>query len=133
MSATFPTTPAAVPDVSHGELVDEYHLHIWGLVTAHHGTGAAAPAEVLAQHAVAALAVQHALAERILRTRWVNVRDALTYGATLDDVAAAMGFDPDDVPVGLARWAGGQLCEHLMTRAEYDTVLELVVEDGGRR
>jgi hypothetical protein len=45
------------------------------------------PAEQLARHAVALLAVEHALADRVLASRWVNVADALTYGATVEQVA----------------------------------------------
>ena len=49
------------------------------------------PAEQLARHAVALLAVEHTRAERMLASRWVNVADALTYGATLDRVAGTRG------------------------------------------
>ncbi len=124
--ATMPTTPADVPEMSYGDIADAHHQHLLALVLAHHGTGDPAPAEVLARHAVAALATQHALAERVLYTRWVTARDALTYGASVDDTAAGMGLDVDEVLLGLTCWADGQLREHLMTQAQHDEVLALV-------
>lgn len=125
MTAT-PTTPAEVPDLSFSGLAEQYHRHIGALVDAHHGVGDPLPAAELAGHAVAALATQHALAERVLLSRWVTCRDALAYGSSLDDTAAAMGLDADEVAMGLARWADGQLREHLMTQAQHDEVLALV-------
>ena len=77
-------------------------------VPARHSIGDAIPAEQLARHAVALLAVEHALADRVLVSRWVTVAEALTYGATIDQVAAGMGLDVDEVRVGLAGWADGQ-------------------------
>ncbi len=126
MSAGFPTTPADVPDWSYREIAEAHLRHIAALVDAHHGTGRQQSPAELAGHAVAALATQHALAERVLQTRWCSARDALTNGASLDDTAAAMGLDVDELVFGLTRWADGQLRRHLMTRAQHDEVLGLV-------
>lgn len=84
-------------------------------------------------HAVAALATQHALAERVLYSRWCNVRDALTFGATPEQVAAAMGLDVDEVALGLRSWADGQHRQQLITADEHDAVLALVAGAGEQR
>lgn len=126
MSAGFPTTPCEVPDGSYAEIVEAHLQHVQFLVHAHHGIGEPVSASELAVHSVAALATQHALAERVLQTRWATARDALTYWASLDDTAAAMGFDVDEVVFGLRAWAAGQFRERLMTRAQYDEVAALV-------
>lgn len=121
-----PTCPTDVPDLGYADLADEYHRHIRALVEAHHGTGDPVSAAVLARHAVAALAVQHALAHRVLLTRWTTAQDALNYGATLDDTATAMGLDPDELTFGLSRWADGELRERRLTSAQHDAVLALI-------
>ncbi len=125
-AAAFPTTPGDVPDAGFHALIDAYMGHLTRLVHAHHGVGEPVPAETLVRHSIAALACQHAVAERVLNTRWCTARDALTYGASIDDTAAAMGFDVDELVFGLARWADGQVREHRMTRAQHETVLTLV-------
>lgn len=105
-----PTSPAELPHtLGLTDLVAIYHRHVDPLVDAHHGLGPGLRPGELAGHAIAALAVQHALAERALYTRWVNVRDALRDGATVEQVATAMGLDVDEVTVGLRSWADGQL------------------------
>lgn len=126
MSTSFPTTPSDVPDSTYREIVEAHLSHVTFLVNAHHGIGEPVPAAGLAVHAVSALATQHALAERVLQTRWASARDALTYGASADDTAAAMGLDVDELTFGLRSWAAGQFREHLLTRAQYDAVADLV-------
>jgi hypothetical protein len=106
--------------------------HEWVLVNARHGIGDPVPAEEVTQAASSALALQHALADRALDTGWVNARDALSHGATIDQVAAAMDLTPDEVAFGLGRWADGQRRHGLMAEYEHVTVLALV-EDGGDR
>jgi hypothetical protein len=81
-------------------VLDALHLHQGRLVDARHGIGDPIPAEQLARHAVALLAIEHALADRVLASRWVTVAEALMYGATIDRVAAGMGLDVDEVRVG---------------------------------
>lgn len=126
MSAAFPTTPRDVPDSTFRDLIDAHLGHLAPLVDARHGIGEPRPAVELARHAVAALAAAAALAERVLHSRWCTARDALVYGATVDDVAAGMGLDVDEIVMGLRAWADGQLREGLMTRAQHDEVLALV-------
>lgn len=121
-----PSRPADVPDWPYREIAEAHLRHVAALVDAHHGTGDPRPAAELAGHAVAALATQHALAERVLATRWVTARDALVYGATIEQVGAGMGLDVDELTFGLTRWADAQQREHLMTRAQLDEVLALV-------
>lgn len=125
-SAGFPTTPVDVPDATFRDMVDAHMAHTSRLVDARHNIGEPLPAAELARHALAALAGQHAVAERILYTRWCNARDVLTYGATVEDAAAAMGLDVDEVVFGLTRWAEGQHHENLISRAQLDEVLALV-------
>jgi transposase-like protein len=63
------------------------------------------------------------------------VRDALTHGATVAQVAEAMGLDVEEVRIGLRTWADGQLdlFESLgsegigITAGEHDAVLALIV------
>jgi hypothetical protein len=84
----------------------------------------------LARHAVALLAVQHALAERVLASRWLAVADALGCGARVVEVAAAMALTSGEVEVGLCSWADGQRRFGHLTDAEHDAVLALL--DGDR-
>jgi hypothetical protein len=127
-----PTRPADIPHTAPlRRLLDALHDHQGRLVNARYAIGDdPVPAEQLARHAVALLAVEHALADRVLVSRWVTVADALTYGATIDQVAAGMGLDVDEVRVGLASWADGQHRFGHITDAEHDTVLALLDGDG---
>ena len=125
MSASLPTTPHDVPNAPYREISDALVEHIRFTYDAQH-SGDAVPAADIAAHAVAALALQHALAGRILQSRWVTVRDALAYGATVDDVAAAMALDVDEVVVGLHNWAAARFRENRMTRPQFDATVALV-------
>lgn len=123
----YPTRPADLPpDMTLVELATAYGHHCGRLVDAHHGIGEALASDQLAAHAVAALAVQHELAARSLSGRWVNARDALRNGATLDQVVDAMALDVDEVVLGFSRWAGGQRREKLITDDEYAEIMALV-------
>jgi hypothetical protein len=66
--------------------------------------------------------------QRVLASRWVNVAEALTHGATIDQAAAGMGLDVDEVRVGLAGWADGQHRFGHITDAEHDQVIALLDE-----
>jgi hypothetical protein len=66
--------------------------------------------------------------QRVLASRWVNVAEALTHGATIDQAAAGMGLDVDEVLVGLAGWADGQHRFGHITDAEHDQVIALLDE-----
>jgi hypothetical protein len=128
---TMPTRPGDIPHTAPlRQVLDTLHLHQGRLVDARHGIGDPVPAEQLARHAVALLAIEPALANRVLISRWVTVAEALTYGATIDQVATGMGLDVDEVRVGLAGWADGQHRFGHITDAERDAVLALLDGDG---
>lgn len=118
------TRPDEVPaDMPVSVLAVAYVEHAGRLVRADAGIGAPLTAGQRAAHALAALAYQHALAERALQGRWVNARDALRAGATRQAVAEAMGLDLTEVVTGLRWWADGQVRAGCMTddeRAEVD-------------
>lgn len=132
---THPTQPIRPADIGHdvvlAELARQYHVHVAPLVDARHGIGEPVPPGQLAGHAIAALAAQHALAERALHSRWCNAVEALTYGATLDQVAASMDLTVDEVSVGLRSWADGQRHHGGLSDAERDEVYVLAA--GGER
>jgi hypothetical protein len=128
---TMPTRPGEIPHTaSLRQVLDALHLHQGRLVDARHGLGNPVPAEQLARHAVALLAIEHTLADRVLVSRWVTVAEALTYGATIDQVAAGMGLDVDEVRVGLAGWADGQHRFGHISDVEHEQVIALLVEGG---
>ena len=96
--------PATSPTSTRwGAIARLYHALTGRLADARHGIGEVLPKQRLAEHAIGALAAQHVMAERALHSRWANVVDALTYGATLEDIAAAMSLDPDEVASGCGR------------------------------
>ena len=107
-------------------------MHQGPLVDARHGIDDPVPAEQLARHAVALLAVEHALADRVLASRWVNAADALTYGATVEQVATAMNVTAIEVAAGLRSWADVQRQFGHTTDVEHDAVLALLGEEGDR-
>lgn len=108
------------------DILVAYQEHAARLVHARYGIGDPLAAGELAGHALAALATQHAMAERVLASRWCNARDALVYGASLDEVAAGMGLDVDEVAAGLRSWVDGQQRHCGMTAAEADEVAALL-------
>ena len=130
-----PRTPRDVPDpLPYADLATAVAEHRGRLVHARHGLGDQQPADQVVAHALAALATAHALAERVLRARWCDARDALADGATVDDVAHAMELSRSAVRAGLRDWADGQqrLNAHYgdggFTPAEADEVRALVAE-----
>jgi hypothetical protein len=120
------TRPADLAGASLRELLDGYETHRGPLVTAHLGIGTPKSPWRLRDAALGMLVCGQALAGHILAMRWVTVAEALSYGAPLEDVAAAMGLQPDEVAAGLRSWAGGQLREQRMTPAAHDDVVALV-------
>jgi len=99
-----------------------------------HGIGDPLTTKLRLDHALAALAYQHALAERALHSRWSIATDALAAGASLDTVGAAMGgLEPDEVRFELRRWAGDQHREGLMDDARRDEVWRLADGQGCAR
>lgn len=127
------TRPADLASAPLRDLLDGYQSHVSALVNARHGIGEPEPVGRLRGDALDALACGQALADQILASRWVCVLDALTYAASVDDVAAAMGLDGSEVAAGLRSWADGQLRLRYssggqlgITPAQHAEVLDLV-------
>jgi hypothetical protein len=126
-----PARPGDIPHTaSLHQVLDALHAHQGRLVDARHNIGDPIPAGMLARHAVALLAVEHALADRVLAARWVTAGEALTYGATIKQVATAMDLTAVEVAAGLRSWADGQRRFGHFTHAEHDAVLALLGEEG---
>lgn len=126
----WPTSPRDLPaDLTPQRLVDALAVHQAVLLDVHLGLTDPPPATELTARAIAVLAVRHALVERLLAGRWVNASDALDLGATVGQVADAMGLDADEVVAGLRSWADGQLRYGFISDAQHDAVVALV-EDG---
>lgn len=123
-------TRAELDALSMGELVAAWHDGIGALVDDRHGIGPRRPGQELAGHALDALSIGEHLAGRLAAARWVTVVDALNGGATLAEVADALGFDVSEVRAGLSSWVFGQHRENLMTDSVRDAVLTLL--DGAR-
>ncbi len=130
------SSPTQPSDISHNVplqlLAVAYHRHTLRLIEHRHGIGDPLTTEQLRVHALAALAYQHALAERALHSRWSIAADALAAGATLRQVGAAMGgLDADQVRYTLRWWVDYQHREGLMDDARRDEVLRLAAGQGG--
>lgn len=126
MSSEFPTRPSDIaPDTSLVTLAERYYHHLWPVagvrVQAEHLTR-----DEFTAHALAALSYQAALADRAEAGRWVTVVEALSAGLSVEQVAAATGAHPDDLPVFLASWAAGQRRHGLITDERYEQVLGLL-------
>ncbi len=129
---SLPTRPGDIPhNVPLRDLVVTYDRHALRIVEHRHGIGRPLTTERRLSHALAALAYQHALAERALHSRWSIATDALAAGASLDTVGAAMGGL--EVRFALIRWAHWQHREGLMDDARRDEVLRLADGQGGAR
>lgn len=126
-----PRTPVDVdPLTSLGDLVERYHHHHGVVVDSRHGIGEPLPAPVVAFHALRALVYQHALVERAMQGRWLDMVAALSHGATVGEVAGAAGTVDAAIRVGLCGWADSQRHFGLITDAQRDEVYDLV---GGAR
>jgi hypothetical protein len=118
--------PADLEGAALRELAEGYRLHAGALVNARYGIGRREPVGRLRSTALDALAVAAAIVEQLAHERWVNVADALSYGAPVIDVAAAMGLEPVEVAAGLRSWADGQHEHAGMSAAERDGLYALV-------
>ncbi len=130
-----PTRPGDIPhSILLRGLAVAYDRHALRIVEYRHGIGDPLTTEQRLAHALAALAYQHALAERALHSRWSIAADALAAGATLRQVGAAMGgLDADRVRYSLRWWVDYQHREGLMDDARRDEVLRLADGQGGAR
>lgn len=122
-----PRRPADLGDESLADLVAAYTRHQQALTDATLGLGPPKTPADLAGHAIGALCTAHAIAGRALWPRWYYAVDALTYGAPLDHVCAAMdGLDLAEFTVGLRSWVDGQLKAGRITDADADEILALL-------
>ncbi|WP_232668729.1 hypothetical protein [Pseudonocardia sp. TRM90224] len=114
--------------VSLPQLVDSYLLHLRTVISAVAANlpPLAPPRAVVAGHALSAVVCACGLGERVASGRWEMVREALAHGATIGQVCAASGLEPDEICVGLSSWAEAQHRDGNFTDREYDTVLALV-------
>src|SRR4051794_13552707 len=111
-----PRRPADVPlTAAIRDLLLAFESHNWALLTARYGQGVVMPREEFAARSLAVLVLGHVLAERLRLGQWVTVRDALTHGGTVEQVAEAMALDVDEVTFGLRAWADAQLTHQLMS------------------
>ncbi len=132
---SLPTRPGDIPhNVPLRDLAAANTHHTLRLVDHRHGIGDPLTTEQRRAHALAALAYQHALAERALHSRWSIATDALAAGASLDTVAAAMDWlnTGDRLSDALRWWASDQHRQGLMDDARRDEVLRLAAGEGER-
>lgn len=120
------TRPADLDRTTERELAEGYVNHRAVVVDARLGIGERKPVVRVRASALDALAVGEALVRRMLRERWSTVVDALEYGASLAEVAAALDMDPAGVRAGLAEWADGQRRYASMTAERHAEVMSLL-------
>lgn len=126
-----PSTPADVPDVSLDVVLAAYQHHLVVLTAARAAVDRRSAGDVV-HRALAVLALGQALVDDLTEERWPVVRDGLLYGATVDQVGAALGgLEADEVRAGLGSWADRQFRGGALTLAEYDAVH--VLATGGAR
>jgi len=124
-----PTRPGDVPhSAALARVAHLYSHHVLALVEHRHGLDALTP-EMVAEHAVVALAYGAALTERIESGRWSIAADALAAGAGLERTAEAMGWDRLTMRVGLGQWASEQHRLGLIDTERYEQVVSPLWED----
>ena len=112
-------------------LVQAYNTHTVGVLDGRRQSG---DADALFAHAVAALALLHALVDRLQAARWSTIRAALASDASrAADVAAACALDGSEVAAGLRSWAHGQVAAGLMAPPEWGAVELIARTVGGER
>lgn len=126
------TSPRDLAGVGPDELLQAWTGHKRRLAYSRCGIERLAPTQA-ARHALDALATGEALAAYMVAGRWVTVAEALAHGATVTQVATAVGLDVDEVVAGLTSWADRQLAHHLITPAQNDEIHALLVRGGGPR
>lgn len=122
--STVPTpTPADYVDAPRRELLDALTAADAVLVETRHGIGTPRTAADVSRAALVALATARALVELLLRWEWIAQTEAVRYGASLGEVAAACALDVDEVLAGLRSRIAGQVEHGLMPRAVADELL----------
>ncbi|MDQ3275030.1 MAG: hypothetical protein M3Q39_08385 [Actinomycetota bacterium] len=107
-------------------LVEDLHRRSWALTRHRSGVGEPLSAEQVIAHSLAVLTLGATIAEIATSGRWVYVREALAAGAGVEPIATAMGLDPDELRLGVGRWADRQHRSGHLTDAEHAAVLALV-------
>lgn len=77
-------------------------------------------------HALAGLAIGHALTEAVTGSRVMTSVQALEHGATLAEVAEAQATDPEGLRIELTSWADGQHRFGFIDDERRDAVLALI-------
>jgi hypothetical protein len=78
------------------------------------------------EHAVAALALMHAIVEVLLGTRWGLVEAALQSGCSMTEVADACGLDVEELRVGYSHALDERVLASAVTPAERDVLVQLI-------
>lgn len=121
-----PTRPGQIPyDTWLSQLAAGMERHTAALFEHRVGLTVLTDAE-LAGHALSELAYATALADRVLAGRWVVAIEALSAGATHEQVAAATDMGVDELVTGLRSWAEGQRRLGLITPDRHAEVLALL-------
>ena len=126
-----PSQPFDIDEfVPLAELLAAAERHEWAVVAAGCGAERLAAREV-ADHAIAALALSMAAVIRLQQARGVTIRDALAHGASLEEVAAALSYTPEEAVDDLDDWADAQVRVGAMDGVDRDRV-RVLVAPGGR-
>ena len=132
----FPTQPAEVPDGAPvAELVASYSDHLRVVLVNGLQLDDPEAGDEVVRHGLAALALLHALVDRLQASRWATMRDVLASDvARAPEVAAACALDGSEVAAGLRSWAAGQHRKGLMADWEVGVVdlMARTVEGGSR-
>jgi hypothetical protein len=120
-----------MPDATVDELFDAYARHVYAAVALR---GREPATELLARHAIGALALAQAIIDTFVSERWWLVRDGLAGGATAGEVGVALGgLEVSEVAAGLSSWADRQHRAGVLSLEDYDAVLALIADAGGAR
>ena len=114
------------------QLLAAAERHEWKVVAAGCGIERL-PAREVADHAIAVLALSTAAVIRLKQARGATIRDALAHGASLEEVADALSYSPEEAVDDLDDWADTQVRLGAMDTAERDRVRALVARAGGAR
>jgi len=122
-------TPAELAGTPLPLLLEVWHLHLSALVAS-----APSPAELLPDgwrrgHALDALALGEAIVESVRAGRWATAVDALTEGASVADVAKAMGLEAAEVACEISYWARAQCMVDLMTQLRCIEIITMLLAD----
>lgn len=119
-------TPASLEETTRRDLLDGLTAYEAVLIEARHGIGPPRTAQDLRAAAFGALAYGRALAGSAIRWEWIAQVAALRNDATLTDVAAACGLEPDEVAAGSRSRVSAQIDRGLMAPATGREVLALI-------